>query len=179
MAAAGTVVKMADVAAHFHALQSGPLALALLAMLIGYIALVGYDWSALQYLGKRVPTLQVGLGGFLGYSIGNTIGLSVVSGRGRPLQGLFPLWPERGRRSEGCDLCGAVLRAGRDADRAGRAGHSARCDDGVHRLAGPDDPRGVRVGVGEMLAGGSRGRCRAIRPAGQSGAGLSFHRRQT
>lgn len=73
-------LKMADVAAHFHALQSGPLALALLATLIGYIALVGYDWSALQYLGKRVPTLQVGLGGFLGYSIGNTIGLSVVSG---------------------------------------------------------------------------------------------------
>ncbi len=53
---------------------------AIAATAIGYAALVGYDWSALRYLGKRLPLPFVALGGFLGYAFGNTIGLSAVSG---------------------------------------------------------------------------------------------------
>lgn len=53
---------------------------ALLATLLGYAALIGYDWSALRYIGKRLPLPVVALGGFPGYAFGNTIGLSVLSG---------------------------------------------------------------------------------------------------
>ncbi|WP_159964362.1 bifunctional lysylphosphatidylglycerol flippase/synthetase MprF [Profundibacterium mesophilum] len=47
---------------------------------VSYAALIGYDWSAMRYLGRRVPLPGVALGGFLGYAFGNTIGLSVLSG---------------------------------------------------------------------------------------------------
>ncbi len=50
------------------------------ATILGYMALIGYDWSALRYLGKKVPLRIVAIGGFLGYSFGNTIGVSVLSG---------------------------------------------------------------------------------------------------
>lgn len=70
----------ADVAAQITGLGLPSLAVAAMATLAGYAALIGYDASALRYLDKRLPPLAVGLGGFLGYSIGNTIGLSVVSG---------------------------------------------------------------------------------------------------
>lgn len=53
---------------------------ALAASAAGYAALIGYDWSALSYIGKRLPLPTVILGGFLGYAFGNTIGLSAVSG---------------------------------------------------------------------------------------------------
>lgn len=56
------------------------LALAFLATLGGYAALIGYDWSALRYIGKSLPFRVVALGGFLGYAFGNTIGLNAVSG---------------------------------------------------------------------------------------------------
>ena len=53
---------------------------ALAATAAGYVALIGYDWSALRYIGKTAPASSIALGGFLGYALGNTIGLSVVSG---------------------------------------------------------------------------------------------------
>jgi phosphatidylglycerol lysyltransferase len=53
---------------------------ALAATVVGYIALIGYDWSAMRYIGKKVPFGATALGSFLGYSMGNTIGLSAVSG---------------------------------------------------------------------------------------------------
>ncbi|KAA2314915.1 bifunctional lysylphosphatidylglycerol flippase/synthetase MprF [Pseudooceanicola sediminis] len=53
---------------------------ALAATVAGYVALIGYDWSALRYIGKKVPLGATALGSFLGYSMGNTIGLSAVSG---------------------------------------------------------------------------------------------------
>ncbi|UOA25334.1 bifunctional lysylphosphatidylglycerol flippase/synthetase MprF [Pseudosulfitobacter sp. DSM 107133] len=53
---------------------------ALAATAVGYIALIGYDWSALRYIGKTAPASSIALGGFLGYALGNTIGLSLVSG---------------------------------------------------------------------------------------------------
>ncbi|MFO1104796.1 MAG: bifunctional lysylphosphatidylglycerol flippase/synthetase MprF [Amaricoccus sp.] len=50
------------------------------ATLLGYAALIGYDWTALQYIGKRLPLPSVALGSFLAYAFGNTIGLSALSG---------------------------------------------------------------------------------------------------
>ena len=73
-------LNVVDVIAQAHSIGVWSLAAALLATVIGYAALIGYDASALRYLGKHLPRRQIGLGGFLGYSIGNTVGLSVVSG---------------------------------------------------------------------------------------------------
>tara|TARA_R110002124_G_scaffold243873_1_gene408957 strand:+ start:7359 stop:9959 length:2601 start_codon:yes stop_codon:yes gene_type:complete len=56
------------------------IAAALAATAAGYLALVGYDWSAMRYIGKSAPPASIALGGFLGYALGNTIGLSAVSG---------------------------------------------------------------------------------------------------
>ena len=56
------------------------IALSLLAMFAGYAALIGYDWSALRYLGKKLPFPVIMTGGFLGYALGNTIGAGPVTG---------------------------------------------------------------------------------------------------
>lgn len=45
-----------------------------------YTALIGYDWSALRHIGRRLPFPVVSMGAFLGYALGNTIGVSVLSG---------------------------------------------------------------------------------------------------
>ena len=73
-------VHAADVIAQFRTTPWATLAAALGATALGYVALIGYDWSALRHLGKKVPLRTIALGGFLGYSFGNTIGLSIVSG---------------------------------------------------------------------------------------------------
>ncbi len=46
----------------------------------GYAAMVGYDWSALQYIGARVPWRSMLLASFCGYAIGNTAGFTLVTG---------------------------------------------------------------------------------------------------
>ena len=56
------------------------IALSLLAMFAGYAALIGYDWSALRYIGKKLPFPVIMTGGFLGYALGNTIGAGPVTG---------------------------------------------------------------------------------------------------
>ncbi len=73
-------VRAADVIAQVHAMPWSALLTAFAATVAGYLALIGYDWSALRYLGKKVPLRIVAVGGFLGYSFGNTIGISIVSG---------------------------------------------------------------------------------------------------
>ena len=69
-----------DVLAQVKAMPWPIFAKAVTATALGYVALIGYDWSALRYLGKQVPLRIVAIGGFLGYSFGNTVGVSVVSG---------------------------------------------------------------------------------------------------
>ncbi len=69
-----------DVIAEIRATPWSDLFVAFGATALGYIALIGYDWSALRYLGKKVPLRIVAIGGFLGYSFGNTIGISIISG---------------------------------------------------------------------------------------------------
>jgi len=73
-------VHPADVIAQVRATPWSVLLTAFGATILGYAALIGYDWSALRYLGKKVPLRIVAIGGFLGYSFGNTIGISIISG---------------------------------------------------------------------------------------------------
>ena len=73
-------VKAADVIAQVRTTPWMTLIAALSATAAGYVALIGYDWSALRSLGKKVPAKAIAVGGFLGYSFGNTVGVSVISG---------------------------------------------------------------------------------------------------
>ncbi len=73
-------VNAADVFAQMRATPLGNLVAAICATAIGYVALMGYDWSALQFLEKPMPGRVVALGSFLGCAFGNTIGISVISG---------------------------------------------------------------------------------------------------
>jgi len=73
-------VNLREVMDQVRATPPTTLVVAILCTFGGYAALVGYDWSALRYLGKYLPPRVVALGGFLGYAFGNTIGLSAVSG---------------------------------------------------------------------------------------------------
>jgi phosphatidylglycerol lysyltransferase len=51
-----------------------------LAMSLSFVAMTGYDWSALRYIGQRLPYRTVALASFAGYAIGNSIGFSLISG---------------------------------------------------------------------------------------------------
>lgn len=73
-------VNFKDVMAQVRGTPWHIIALSLLAMLTGYAALIGYDWSALRYIGKKLPFPVIMTGGFLGYALGNTIGAGPVTG---------------------------------------------------------------------------------------------------
>ena len=71
---------MRAVISEARAKPPGKLLAALATTAAGYGALIGYDWSALRYLGRHVPLRAVIVGGFLGYAFGNTVGVGAVSG---------------------------------------------------------------------------------------------------
>lgn len=73
-------IEGADILAQIGATPTATLALSLTATLVAYLALIGYDWWGLRFIGKKLPKEVIILGGFLGYSIGNSIGISAVSG---------------------------------------------------------------------------------------------------
>lgn len=73
-------VNFHDVAAQIRGTPWHIIAIALLCTAGGYTALVGYDWSALRYLNKKLPLPVIFTGGFLGYALGNTIGAGPVTG---------------------------------------------------------------------------------------------------
>ncbi len=54
--------------------------LAALCTVGGYLALIGYDWSALRYIKRRLPMPLVAFTSFIGYALSNTIGVSWLSG---------------------------------------------------------------------------------------------------
>lgn len=62
------------------ALSAGKIILACIFTLAGYTALIGYDWSALRYIGKKLPPAFIAFTSFIGYSLSNTIGISWLSG---------------------------------------------------------------------------------------------------
>lgn len=73
-------VNFRDVMTQIRGTPWSIIALALLATTGGYAALIGYDWSALRYIKKKLPLPVIIMGGFLGYSFGNTIGVGPISG---------------------------------------------------------------------------------------------------
>ncbi|WP_226504993.1 bifunctional lysylphosphatidylglycerol flippase/synthetase MprF [Pseudomonas sp. MWU16-30317] len=56
------------------------LAGALAATVVGFIVLLGYEWSASRYAGADLKPATLALGGFTAFAIGNAIGLSLLSG---------------------------------------------------------------------------------------------------
>ncbi|MDH0300550.1 MULTISPECIES: bifunctional lysylphosphatidylglycerol flippase/synthetase MprF [unclassified Pseudomonas] len=53
---------------------------ALLATVVGFVILLGYEWSASRYAAVELPPRTLVLGGFSAFAIGNAIGLSMLSG---------------------------------------------------------------------------------------------------
>ncbi|TPG99001.1 bifunctional lysylphosphatidylglycerol flippase/synthetase MprF [Pseudomonas caspiana] len=53
---------------------------ALGATVVGFIILLGYEWSASRYAGVTLAPRILALGGFTAFAIGNAIGLSMLSG---------------------------------------------------------------------------------------------------
>jgi len=67
---------------HDSLLDVPPAALtgAFLATVVGFIILLGYEWSASRYAGVQLPLQTLAMGGFSAFAIGNAIGLSLLSG---------------------------------------------------------------------------------------------------
>ncbi|WP_317847856.1 bifunctional lysylphosphatidylglycerol flippase/synthetase MprF [Pseudomonas sp. HTZ2] len=53
---------------------------ALLATVVGFVTLLGYEWSASRYAAVQLPARTLALGGFSAFAIGNAVGLSILSG---------------------------------------------------------------------------------------------------
>jgi phosphatidylglycerol lysyltransferase len=56
------------------------LAGAVLATAIGFVILLGYEWSASRYANVELPAKSLVMGGFCAFAIGNAVGLSMLSG---------------------------------------------------------------------------------------------------
>ncbi len=56
------------------------LLMAIGATAIGFIALMGYEWSGCRFAGVKLPFPRMALGSFCATGIGNAIGLSVITG---------------------------------------------------------------------------------------------------
>ncbi|MGM7283609.1 bifunctional lysylphosphatidylglycerol flippase/synthetase MprF [Pseudomonas guariconensis] len=72
-----------DIYALHEAMLSVPtrsLAGALLATVVGFVTLLGYEWSASRYAAVQLPARTLALGGFSAFAIGNAVGLSILSG---------------------------------------------------------------------------------------------------
>lgn len=72
-----------DIYALHDAMLSVPtrsLAGALLATVVGFVTLLGYEWSASRYAAVQLPARTLALGGFSAFAIGNAVGLSILSG---------------------------------------------------------------------------------------------------
>ncbi|MEW6444741.1 MAG: bifunctional lysylphosphatidylglycerol flippase/synthetase MprF [Pseudomonadota bacterium] len=73
-------IRPAHLWAELAALPSYSLALSVLFMALSFLFMVGYDASALRYIGKKLPLRTVSLASFTGYAFSNTIGMALVSG---------------------------------------------------------------------------------------------------
>lgn len=63
-----------DLIHEIRALRWHQVALTLFGTIGSFIALMGYDWSALRYVGAKVPLRTMALASFCGYAVGNTVG---------------------------------------------------------------------------------------------------------
>ena len=73
-------VDIHQVRMQIHALAWTRIGLAALSTAAGYLALVGYDRSALRYIRKQLSLPLVAFTSFVGYALSNTIGASWLSG---------------------------------------------------------------------------------------------------
>lgn len=73
-------LRYADVLAEVRAVSASALLLAAVFTGLSFVALAGYDASALAYLGLRLPLRTLALGSFAGYALGNTVGFGVLTG---------------------------------------------------------------------------------------------------
>jgi phosphatidylglycerol lysyltransferase len=73
-------VQLSQVMAQVRAVPVTTMSFALLSTFLAYLSLVGYDWSALRFIGKPMPLPVTITGGLLAYSFGNTVGLAALSG---------------------------------------------------------------------------------------------------
>jgi len=53
---------------------------AMAATAVGFVALLGYEWSASRFAGVKLPASVLAFAGFNAFAIGNAVGLSVLSG---------------------------------------------------------------------------------------------------
>jgi len=73
-------VRLRDVIEQAAAIPAQTLGFAALTTLASYAALVGYDWSALRYVGKKLPLPIVGFTSFVGFALSNSLGMGALSG---------------------------------------------------------------------------------------------------
>jgi len=73
-------INIRDIYTQIRALPVSQVQLAILFTVLGYASLIGYDWSALRYVDKKLPLPLVAFTSFIGFSLSNTIGVSWLSG---------------------------------------------------------------------------------------------------
>jgi phosphatidylglycerol lysyltransferase len=73
-------VDLNDVAAAITATPTNRILESLGAVALAFIALMGYDWSAMRYINVSLPLRTIAFGSFCGYAIGNTAGFTIVTG---------------------------------------------------------------------------------------------------
>ena len=73
-------MRVADVGRSIADLPANAVGASLGFTALSYITLVGYDWSALRYVGRRLPARVIALASFCGYAIGNTVGFALFTG---------------------------------------------------------------------------------------------------
>lgn len=73
-------IHYAELVAAIRATSRLDIALAVLATAASYLALSGYDFSSLRYVGARVKPRVVLLTSFIAYALGNTVGAGVLTG---------------------------------------------------------------------------------------------------
>jgi phosphatidylglycerol lysyltransferase len=71
---------LADVRAAIAALPTFAILASTAFTAASFATLVGYDWSALRYVGQELPLRVMALASFCGYAIGNTVGLALLTG---------------------------------------------------------------------------------------------------
>ena len=69
-----------DILQRIRSIPAHVLALADGATVFGYAALAGYDWSAIRYVGRRLPLSAIGLTSFIGFALSNTLGMGALTG---------------------------------------------------------------------------------------------------
>lgn len=73
-------IRYADLLAAIRTTSRLDILLAVVATAASFVALTGYDFSSLRYVGARVKPRVVMLTSFIAYALGNTIGLGVLTG---------------------------------------------------------------------------------------------------